>query len=76
MEASYGPEYSEAVEYLRALARNSLYTRAVLPPLRWHSFDGPERGVGAPINKLHPAVLAALMPGVALRVTFGGGRGE
>ena len=74
MAQSYGPEYQETVEYLQSLARNKLYTEAVLPTLRWHSFRGPQPGVGDPVNMLHRSVLSALAPGVALRAVFGGSR--
>lgn len=74
MERSLGPEYCESVEYLRQLARNQFYLQATLPALKWHSFSGPQPGVGDPVNRLHPAVLSALAPGVALRATFGGNR--
>lgn len=74
VEMSYGPEYRESVDYLRALARNSIYVNAPLVPLRWHQIVGVPPHVGAPVHRFHPAVQSALLPGVALRATFGGNR--
>lgn len=45
-----------------------------MPPLPWHEMDATAPGVGTPVYQLHPTVVDALAPGVALRAAFGGGR--
>ena len=74
VENNYGEEYRETVIYLNSLARNQAYTQSQLPPLRWHQRRPGAPQCGDPVNRLHQSVLDALMPGVALRATFGGSR--
>ena len=64
--------YSECVQYLTSLGNNQFYLNAQLPPLPWHSHfgDAPQDLTAGNLD-LHPAVLAALAPSVALRAAFG-----
>lgn len=71
---TYGGGYEESVQYLRALARNEFYLNARLPNLVWHSLPGQQLGAMDPQYTLHPAVVAALAPGMPLRAMFGGAR--
>ncbi|CAK9020912.1 unnamed protein product [Durusdinium trenchii] len=48
--------------------------RAALQPLPWHSADSQAPGVGDPVYRLHPSVVASLAPSVPLRAAFGGAR--
>ncbi|CAK8999029.1 unnamed protein product [Durusdinium trenchii] len=50
------------------------YVRAALQPLPWHSADSQAPGVGDPVYRLHPSVVASLAPSVPLRAAFGGAR--
>lgn len=74
VRGSYGSDYQEAITYLEGLARNQFYSQATFPDLPWHSAIHHAPGIGAPVYKLHPTVLASLAPGVALRAAFGGSR--
>ena len=48
---------------------------ATLDPLPWHASAVPNDRVGEPrFDHLHPSVIEALAPGVALRAAFGGAR--
>lgn len=75
VKACYGEAYDESVSYLEALARNRFFREATWPRLRFHEMNPVAPGVGAPVYQLHPTVIQALAPGVALRAAFGGRRG-
>lgn len=47
---------------------------AVLPDLPWHGTSVDVAEIGAPVFQLHPSVVAAMAPGIALRAAFGGAR--
>lgn len=76
VQTAYGGDYSKSVEYLRGLAANKFYNEAVLQPLPWLSQQEQTPGVGTPVYRLHPTVLAGLAPSVALRAVFGGARNQ
>lgn len=74
VQKAYTHGYEETVEYLRGLARNTFWESDQLPDLPWHRANGQEPGPVEPEYRLHPTVLAAIAPSVALRATFGGRR--
>ena len=76
VRGSYGDSYQESVTYLEGLARNDFYRNASTnaPVLRWHQIVAQAPGIADPVYQLHPSVIEALAPSVALRAAFGGRR--
>lgn len=71
----YGHRFQPCVDYLEAMADNSLWSNAQLAPLPWHSEAAPAQpGIAEPRYVMHQSVLNCLAPSVPLRAIFGGDR--
>ena len=66
----YGHKFQRAVDYLDALAANSLWRDSDLAPLPWHQEVALARPHAEPRYLMHQAILNALAPAVPLRAVF------